>query len=33
MDTPAALWNRLRAGEEARAELKRRGWELPPELR
>jgi len=26
------LWNRLRAGEEARAELKRRGWELPPEL-
>jgi predicted nuclease with RNAse H fold len=27
------LWNRLRAGEESRAELKRRGWELPPELR
>lgn len=29
----ALLWDRARAGEDARAELKRRGWELPPELR
>jgi predicted RNase H-like nuclease len=27
------LWEQARAGEEAVAELKRRGWELPPEQR
>lgn len=27
------LWARARAGDEALTELKRRGWELPPELR
>jgi predicted RNase H-like nuclease len=27
------LWERVRQGEEARNELKRRGWEPPPELR
>jgi predicted nuclease with RNAse H fold len=29
----ALLWERARAGDEAVAELQRRGWELPPELR
>lgn len=29
----ALLWTRARAGDEALAELQRRGWELPPELR
>jgi predicted nuclease with RNAse H fold len=29
----ALLWDRARAGAEAVAELERRGWELPPELR
>lgn len=29
----ALLWKRARAGDEAMAELQRRGWELPPELR
>lgn len=29
----ALLWKRARAGDEAVTELKRRGWELPPELR
>ncbi len=29
----SALWERLRTGEEAREELKRRRWELPPEAR
>ena len=29
----ALLWERARAGDEALAELARRGWELPPELR
>jgi predicted nuclease with RNAse H fold len=27
------LWQRVRLGEEAMDELRRRGWELPPELR
>jgi predicted nuclease with RNAse H fold len=27
------LWKRARAGDDAVAELQRRGWELPPELR
>jgi predicted nuclease with RNAse H fold len=27
------LWEQARRGEEARAELRRRGWELPPELK
>lgn len=27
------LWDRARRGEEAREELRRRGWELPPELK
>jgi predicted nuclease with RNAse H fold len=27
------LWDQARRGEEARAELKRRGWEEPPELK
>ncbi len=29
----ALLWERARAGHDAVAELRRRGWELPPELR
>jgi predicted RNase H-like nuclease len=29
----ARLWESARRGEEAREELSRRGWELPPELR
>jgi hypothetical protein len=29
----ALLWDRARAGHDAVAELRRRGWELPPELR
>jgi hypothetical protein len=29
----ALLWKRARAGDEAVAELERRGWELPAELR
>lgn len=29
----ALLWQRARQGEEAAAELRRRGWELPPEMR
>ena len=29
----ALLWKRARAGDEALAELQRRDWELPPELR
>jgi predicted nuclease with RNAse H fold len=27
------LWEQARRGEEAREELRRRGWELPPELK
>jgi hypothetical protein len=27
------LWEQTRRGEEARAELRRRGWEMPPELK
>ncbi|MFN2543005.1 MAG: DUF429 domain-containing protein [Actinomycetota bacterium] len=27
------LWDRARAGDDAARELKRRGWDLPPELR
>jgi hypothetical protein len=27
------LWEQARRGEEAIQELRRRGWELPPELR
>ncbi|HEX2029850.1 MAG TPA: DUF429 domain-containing protein [Actinomycetota bacterium] len=29
----AALWRAARAGQEAADELRRRGWELPPEMR
>jgi predicted nuclease with RNAse H fold len=29
----SALWNVARRGHEATAELRRRGWELPPEMR
>jgi predicted nuclease with RNAse H fold len=29
----ALLWDRARGGHDAVGELKRRGWELPPELR
>jgi predicted nuclease with RNAse H fold len=29
----ALLWTRARTGDEAVKELRRRGWELPPELR
>jgi hypothetical protein len=28
----AALWEQTRRGQEAMAELRRRGWRLPPEL-
>jgi hypothetical protein len=29
----ARLWDEARHGEDAVEELKRRGWELPPEIR
>jgi predicted nuclease with RNAse H fold len=29
----SALWRQARHGDDAMAELRRRGWELPPELR